>query len=298
MMRLPAWISHHLAALRLLIVMTVLLGLAYPVLVYGIGRIPGLSGPADGSLVTLHGKVVGSALIGQSFTDAKGAPLPQYFQSRPSVAGDGYDPTASGASNLGPENVVDTLPNPADRSDTGTPSLLSEVCARSLAVGAFEGVSGARPFCTATGVGAVLVVVRAGGVPTGRITAVYSVNQECPATPFVRSYRGVPVRCASYGTDYTALGFLTPVRGDAPAHPAVPPDAVTASGSGLDPQISVAYADLQAPRIARERGIPQQTVDALIGRYTSGRALGFMGEAAVDVLELNVALDRSYPYRS
>jgi len=163
-------------------------------------------------------------------------------------------------------------------------------------VGQLEGVSGARPYCTTDGVGAVLVVVRQGGVSDGRITAVYSVNQECPTTPFISTYGGVPVQCAKFGVDYTTLGFITPIRGNAPSNPAVPADAVTASGSGLDPQISPAYADLQAPRIARERGIGLATVQQLIKENTTGRALGFMGEPAVNVLKLNMALDALYPF--
>jgi K+-transporting ATPase ATPase C chain len=295
-MRTPRWISQHLAALRAVIVMTVLLGLLYPFAIFAIAQIPGLAHKADGSAVTVNGKRVGSSLIGQAYTDSDGNALPQYFQSRPSAAGDGYDPTATSASNLGPESVVDTLPDPSNKDDTGTPSLLSLVCGRSLAVGKLEGVSGARPYCTPDGLGAVLVVVRAGGVESGKVTAAYSVNQACPATPFVATYHGVPVQCAKFGTDYTTLGFITPIRGDAPAKSAVPSDAVTASGSGLDPQISPAYADLQAPRIARVRGIAPATVHQLIDKYTTGRALGFMGEPAVNVLQLNIALDKQYPF--
>ncbi len=289
-MRVPSWITNHLAALRILLVFTVLTGLAYPLAIYAVGRIPGLEDKANGSIVSVNGKPVGSSLIGQSFTDGSGKPLAQYFQTRPSEAGAaGYDPTSTSASNLGPENVVDTA--------SDKPSLLTQVCTRSLAVGTLEGVSGARPFCTPDGVGAVLVVVRAGGTPNGAVTAVYSVNQPCPAIPFMATYQGVTVRCAQSGTDYTKLGFVTPIRGDAPADPAVPSDAVTASGSGLDPDISPAYARLQAPRVAKERGMDLATLDKLIDTYTTPRALGFMGEPAVNVLELNMALDAQYPFQ-
>jgi K+-transporting ATPase ATPase C chain len=125
---------------------------------------------------------------------------------------------------------------------------------------------------------------------------VVSLNEFCPATPFVATYRGVPVECAQPGADY-ARGVVTAIRGDAPAHPAVPADAVTASGSGLDPQISVDYAHLQAPRIAKARGTGVAAVDALIDRYTAGRALGFIGQPAVSVLPLNLALDTQHPYQ-
>jgi K+-transporting ATPase ATPase C chain len=77
----------------------------------------------------------------------------------------------------------------------------------------------------------------------------------------------------------------------------VPAEAVTASGSGLDPQISPAYANLQAPRVARARNVPAGDVLAVIGRHTAGRRLGFLGEPTVNVLELNIDLDRRYPYR-
>ncbi|GIH11937.1 potassium-transporting ATPase subunit C [Rugosimonospora africana] len=295
-MRLPSWIAAHLTALRAVILFTVLLGIAYPLVLVGIGQIPGLAGRADGSLVTFKGAKVGSARIGQLFTDNSGNPLVQYFQPRPSAAGDGYDPTSTSASNLGPESVVDTLPNPADSSDTGTQSLLTQVCSRSLAVGKLEGVDGSRPFCTSDGIGAVLGVFHRDGA-TGPVTRAVSLNQACPAKPFIARYRNTPVECARFGADY-AKAVVTPIRGSAPARPRVPADAVTASGSGLDPQISVDYAHLQAPRIARERGTSVATVRRLIDKYTTGRALGFLGKPAVSVLPLNLALDRQFPKRA
>jgi potassium-transporting ATPase KdpC subunit len=294
--RLPPWLRQHVAAVRGLIVLTVIFGIGYPLLITAVAQLPGLRHRADGSLIHLDGKVIGSALIGQSFTDAHGNPIPGYFQSRPSVAGDGYDPTSTGASNLGPESISDTLPDPAVKGDTGTPSLLTAVCSRSRAVGALEGVNGRRPFCTANGVGAVLSVIRSHGL-TGPIVKVVSINQECPAVPFIRSYDGVAVSCATYGVDYRT-GSIVAVHGPGKAWPAnpVPPDAVTASGSGLDPDISTAYARLQAPRVARVRGLPLATVTRLVSTYTSSRTLGFMGEPAVNVLKLNAALDRiSHP---
>jgi potassium-transporting ATPase KdpC subunit len=296
MRRFPAFAQHG-TALRTLLLFTFALGFAYPLAITGIAQLPGLRAPAAGSLVTLHGRAVGSALIGQAFTDKHGNALVRYFQSRPSDAGSGYDPTASGASNLGPDSIVDTLGDPARAGsaagDGSSQSLLTQVCSRSLAVGRLEGVSGARPYCTRTGVGAVLAVFHR-HADTGPVTRVVSVNQECPATPFVRSYAGVRVQCAVFGADY-ARGVVTPIRGNAPETPAVPADAVTASGSGLDYQISPAYAELQARRVAQARGVGLAVVTTLIHRYESGRTLGFMGEPAVNVLELNIALDRQYP---
>ncbi|MFI7418613.1 potassium-transporting ATPase subunit C [Nonomuraea sp. NPDC049684] len=276
MERLPSWVRQHLAALRAVAVLTALLGIVYPLVTTGVAQAL-FHGHANGSLVEKDGRAVGSSLIGQSFTDADGNPVRKYFQSRPSAAGDGYDPTSSGASNLGPEDVVDTLPVAGEE---GRQSLLTQVCARSRAAGELEGVSGARPYCTPDGVGAVLKVFPDRAV---------SVNQACPATPFIPTYQGRKVECGKPGEDYAA-GRTVPVRGTAGA-PAVPADAVTASGSGLDPHISVAYAELQAPRVAKERGLDRAEVDRLIQRHTTGRALGFMGEPAVNVLDLNLALD-------
>jgi potassium-transporting ATPase KdpC subunit len=295
-MRIPSWITQHIAALRALIVLTIIVGIGYPLLITGIAQIPGLHGKADGSMVKTGNTAVGSALIGQLFTDDKGNALPQYFQSRPSAAGDGYDPTSTSASNLGPESVVDTLPDPSVKDDTGKQSLLTQVCTRSLTVGKLEGVDGSRPFCTSDGVGAVLAVVHAGGLPRGKVVAAYSVNQACPTVPFVSTYAGVQVQCARPGIDYSKLGVITPVRGNAPDKPAVPADAVTASGSGLDPQISTAYANLQAPRVAHTRGIDESAVETLIKKYTTNRSLGFLGEPGVNVLQLNMALDKQYPF--
>jgi K+-transporting ATPase ATPase C chain len=288
--RLPTSLRQHAAGLRILVVLTIVFGIGYPLVILAIAQIPGLQHRANGSLIHLDGKVVGSAVIGQSFTDAKGNPIPKYFQSRPS-AGD-YDPTASGASNLGPESIVDVLPNPKVKGDTGTASLLTQVCTRSLQVGALNGVNGRRPYCTADGIGAVLSVIRSHGL-TGKVVKVVSVNQACPARPFISSYDGVPVSCATFGGNY-AIGKIVPIHGPGKAWPAnpVPPDAVTASGSGLDPDISPAYAKLQAPRVAWVRGLPLQQVQQLVKSYTSERTLGFIGEPAVNVLQLNLALDR------
>lgn len=181
------------AAARVLGVMTVLLGLAYPLALTGFAQVV-VPGRADGSLVERDGVVVGSALLGQS-TAGDAA----YFQSRPSAAGDGYDPLASSASNLSPAN----------------PEFVAEVRRRIADVAAFDGV--------------------------------------------------------------------------APAD--VAPDAVLASGSGLDPHISPAYADQQVARVARTRDLPAATVRRLVAEHTAGRTLGFLGEPRVDVLALNLALD-------
>jgi K+-transporting ATPase ATPase C chain len=289
MERLPSWIRRHLAALRALLVLTLVTGAVYPLLVTGVAQAV-FNGNANGSIVGKDGKDVGSAIIGQNFTDADGDPVKKYFQSRPSAAGDGYDMESTAASNLGPEDIVDTLAVPGAKDadgnpDTGKQSLLTQVCARSKAVGELEGVSGARPYCTPDGVGAVLKVFPAVGTPNRAV----SVNQACPAAPFAVEYQGVKVECGKPGEDYSG-GRTVAIRGSAKA--VVPADAVTASGSGLDPDISVAYAALQTGRVAKERGLTPDEVKALIRENTTGRSLGFMGEPAVNVLQLNLALDR------
>lgn len=305
-------VRQHWAALRALLVLTVITGFVYPAVVWGVSFLPGLHAKAEGSIITTSGKPVASLLIGQSFTDKDGNPLPQYFQSRPSAAGTGYDPMASGATNLGPESTVDTPADPtkltpgADPSTAGfKPSLLTQVCSRSFAIGQLEKVDGSRPFCTGGGVGAVLSVIgpRDSSGMVVHPTKVVSVNEPCakagsaPTTVFQQFYEGVRVDCAQYGQDYSA-GQIVPIRGAASDHPAVPADAVTASGSGLDPDISPAYADIQVARVARARGITAAQVHDAISHNQHGRLLGFVGEPVVNVVQLNLELDRNYPVKS
>ena len=211
----PTSIRQYGAAIRTLLALTVLLGLAYPLAMTGIAQVA-FGDNADGSLVHAGGRTVGSDLVGQAFTrpvevngkaklDADGNPVveadPRYFQSRPSAAGTGYDPLSTSASNLGPENK----------------DLVDAVKQRRATAARLDGVR--------------------------------------PAD--------------------------------------VPADALQASGSGLDPHISPAYAREQIARVARERGLSEARVRALVSEHTQGRILGFLGEPRVNVLELNLALDRA-----
>lgn len=301
-MRYTTWFRQHLAAVRAVVVLTVVTGIVYPLTVFAVAQLPGLQDNAEGSLAYRAGKPVGSSLIGQSFTDGDGRALPQYFQARPSNSAPadgssphGYDPMNTSFGNRGPEDIVDTLsPDPAGART----SLLTTVCARSKAVGERESVPGARPFCTDGGAGAVLAVFgpRDADGEIGAPTRVVSVNQACPAVPFLPDYRGVSVVCAQPGENYSA-GSIIPIRGDAPAEPAVPADAVTASGSGLDPHISPRYAEIQIARVAAARHTTVEQIDEVVGAHTDGRTLGFLGEPRVNVLELNLDLDRRYPVR-
>ena len=236
-MKFSSFVRMHWAAFRALLVLTVITGLAYPLLIWLVAQLPGLHDKAEGSILTASGHPVGSRLIGQLFTDSGGNPLPQYFQSRPSAAGTGYDPTSSSASNLGPESIVDTPADPSQlaagksASDAGfKPSLLTQVCTRSAAVGQLEGLDGSRPFCTGGGVGAVLSVIgtRDARGNVAHPSRVVSVNEPCQSTqtPFLAIFEGVRVECAKYGEDYS-IGQMVPIRGAAPANPAVAADAVT-----------------------------------------------------------------------
>ena len=302
-MKLANLVRLHWAALRALLVLTLIVGFAYPALIWLVAQLPGLRDNANGSIIEVGGKPVGSRLIGQLFIDSDGNPLRQYFQGRPSAAGAGYDPLATGASNLGPESIVDTPGDPAKSPDDNgyKASLLTQVCRRSNAVGTLEGVDGSRPFCTGDGVGAVLSVIgprdERGNVVSP--TRVVSVNEPCASTttPFLPTYEGVRVECAKYGEDY-AVGQIVPIRGAGRTDPVVPADAVTASGSGLDPHISIAYANVQIPRVAKARGITEDQLRQAVRDNQDGRMLGFMGEPRVNVLALNLELDERYPVKS
>ncbi len=186
-----AWVS-----LRAMLVFTVVLGVLYPAAIWVIGL--AMPSQSNGSLVRQNGQVVGSSLIGQSFTDKKGNALPQWFQSRPSAAGAGYDGSASSGSNYGPENK----------------DLIAAIKQRQAAIEKSDGVT---------------------------------VEQ-------------------------------------------IPADAVTASASGLDPDISEAYALIQVDRVAAARGLSSDAVRALVEKHVDGRPLGYLGEPAVNVLLLNLAL--------
>jgi potassium-transporting ATPase KdpC subunit len=180
-------------ALRMTIVTAVVFGLVYPLAMTGIAQVV-FPGAANGSLVKVNGRVVGSSLIGQQFTGAK------YFQPRPSAAGSGYDGMASSFSNLGPTNA----------------KLIARIKA--------------------------------------------DVAKLVAANPGLKAG-------------------------------SIPVDMVTTSASGLDPDITVANARVQAPRVAAARGMSLASVLALVSRHTTGRQLGFLGEPRVNVLRLNLTLD-------
>ena len=177
-------------AIAILLTFTVITGVIYPVAVTAVAQVV-FPGQANGSMVVVDGKTIGSSLIGQAFDD------PKYFSGRPSAAGAGYDPTASGGSNL----------------SSTSKALIDAI--------------------------------------TARVDAERKANGNAP----------------------------------------VPIDLVTASASGLDPDISPAAADYQVARVAKARNMTEDQVRALVAKHTTQPFLGFIGAASVRVLELNLDLD-------
>jgi potassium-transporting ATPase KdpC subunit len=253
-----------LTALGMTIVMTVLCGLIYGFALTGFGQLV-FKNQANGSFVQENGRDVGSSLIGQAFTDSKGNPIPRYFQSRPSAATTSSSTdniTVSGASNLGPSNplLIGFIP--------GVNS-----------VGLDGKASATDPFATPADPYCVPVDTSHAQVPVTSPT----VNQKYAKNPdgtYVCDPNTVPERAIAYRTEFGLA-----------ANAQVPVDAVTASGSGLDPDISIANADLQAPTVAKARNLPLATVMGLIAADTTGRSLGVLGDPGVNVLNLNLALD-------
>jgi K+-transporting ATPase ATPase C chain len=182
--------KNLLISVLMTIVTTVLLGILYPLFVTGLAQVI-FPARANGQLIVRDGKIIGSHIIGQPFSG------PEYFHSRPSAAGSGYDAANSGGTNLAPTNKL----------------LISRV--------------------------------------EQDTAALHAENPDVP----------------------------------------VPVDLVTTSASGLDPNISIAAAEFQVPRIARARNLSVTQVRQLIASRTEGRQLGFLGEPRVNVVELNLALD-------
>jgi K+-transporting ATPase ATPase C chain len=246
-----------LAALVLTGIVAVTLGLIYPIAMVGIGKVA-FPWRADGSFVKVNGKVVGSALIGQNFLDKDGNALPQYFQPRPSAAGtSGYDPTASAASNLGP----------------GDARLVGNVPGLNIDTKTNPYANASDPYCVP-----VQATDKDGNDLTDKAgNSIYEKNKD---GTYVCSPNTVFERAMAYRQ-----------LNDLPSGTKVPVDAVTASASGLDPDISVANARLQAPRVAKARNLPVATVLDLVNKHTNDRQFGFLGEKTVNVLDLNLALD-------
>jgi len=233
----------------------------YPVLVWGASQLL-FSHQANGSLIEGGDrKIVGSEWLGQNFTSAK------YFQPRPSAAGTGYDAANSSGSNLGPTSkkfingTTKTIALPG--KETGKYETSDVVD--------FDGIKlRVLGYCEANGIA-------------------YELLKE-----------GKPVDQKTFKTEkgeYDQVKLITAFNEDPnpltiKAASPIPGDAVTASGSGLDPHISVKNALLQAPRVAKERNISVEIVKAEITRATAEPQFGILGEAGVNVLSLNLAIDK------
>jgi K+-transporting ATPase ATPase C chain len=240
--------------------LTIVLGFGYPLVVTGLATM-GFSRQAGGSAIYRGHTLIGSSLIGQGFTGGDGRPLLRYFQSRPSSAGAGYDASASAASNLGPTNP-----------------LLVGFVAGANSVGLDGRPSPENPF--ATGADPACVPLDPSGTPV-TVPTPGQRYERGPAGAYVCDPDTVPERAIAYR-------HLNGLAADTP----VPVDAVTASGSGVDPGISVTNALDQAPRVARVRHLALPLVVGLIRQDTQERQFGFLGEPSVNVLELNLDLDR------
>jgi potassium-transporting ATPase KdpC subunit len=247
-------------AIMLVAAFAVITGLIYPLAVWGIGQTT-MAWRANGSFIKRNGQVVGSALIGQSFLDKKGNPLTQYFQPRPSAAGAGYDATASAASNLGP----------------GDPRLVGFIPGFN-SVGPDGNPSATNPFATKDDPYCVPVDAQSGS----------PVTSPSPGQQYAKNTDGTYV-CDANTVPERAIAFRQ-ING-LPANASVPVDAVTASNSGLDPDISIANADLQVARVATARHLPQARVTALVAEHTDNRRFGILGERTINVVDLNLALD-------
>jgi K+-transporting ATPase ATPase C chain len=235
----------------MMLVMTVLTGLVYPAVITGISQIV-FRDQANGSLIVSNGQVIGSRLIGQNFTK------PEYFHPRPSAAGSGYDPTASGGSNLGPTSAK--LINGTTKIDEKKHEVVD-----------FDGIEDRLVhYCVDNDI---------------------PFDSSMPLDTFKDAQGNLDdVRLIKAFNDDKAPLVFTPKT-------PIPADAVTASGSGLDPHISPGNAQAQAARVAKARGVPVEQVQALVATHTDGRTLGFLGEPSVNVLELNLALDQSLAHK-
>jgi len=214
-MKFSGLLRQTWAGLRVMIVLTILLGIIYPLAVWGVSRVPGLQNQAEGSIITQNGKPVGSSLIGLNPVDpnAKNDPAnDKYFHTRASALATDY----SSGDNLG-LGANDDSSSAASNLGEANPTLVKQIAARKAFIAKREGVSPSQ----------------------------------------------------------------------------VPADAVTASGSGIDPDISPDYADLQIARVARVNGLTVAQVQQLVNENTDGRAIGFLGEPVVNVTELNLAVQKA-----
>ncbi len=290
-------------SLLFLIVFGILCCAIYPLAVWAIGQSV-FHHQANGSLVTdQDGNIVGSALIGQA------AAAPQYFHPRPSAAGNGYDASNSSGSNLGPisdkllNGATATQPAPAPTTQ-GADSQPATIPA-TLAAGSPPAATSVAPSVESLAFDGVRLRVIHYAVDNAIPFKLYNVKYDSAGKVVTK----IEVPLATYqdkdgNLNDIALVNAFPHVGDPPDRLAliaggfatpIPADAVTASGSGLDPQISPSNAVLQKARVAKARNMTEDAVQKLIDQYTDRPSLGILGDPGVNVLLLNMALDKVAP---
>jgi potassium-transporting ATPase KdpC subunit len=300
-------LGHIWSSIGVTIVLGIICCGIYPLLIWGIGQMF-FPIQANGSLLKKDGTptsddtvAVGSSLIGQNFS------APGYFHPRPSAAGAGYDATSSGGSNLGPlsdkliNGVTATQPAPPPASQPAATDPTATAAATSAATTAATSAASTQPVETLSFDGLRLRCIHY-AVDNNIAFKLYTVKAdgtriaEVPLSKFQDSSGNLidtalvdafphPQSDAADKTPLIAADFSTPI----------PSDAVTASGSGLDPHISPANAEIQAQRIADARKITKDKVMGLVHQYTDQPNLGFLGDPGVNVLRLNIALDQLAP---
>ena len=255
-------LSNFKTSVLATLMLAVIVSGAYPLIVWVFAQLL-FSHAANGSLIE-SGKdktVVGSEWIGQSFS------APEYFHSRPSAAGNGYDSTASGGSNLGP--ISSKFLYGDTKKDANNKDVVDN-----------DGIElRVLHFCDDN------------NIEYDAFTSSADSSGKTVETPAkVKDDKGNLLDDVKLITMFNDASAPVTIRARSP----IPVDAVTASGSGLDPHISRANADLQSKRVADARGVSVEQVKSLIDKNTDGASLGLFGEAGVNVLKLNLALNESF----
>lgn len=277
-------ITHLWKSIASMVVLLIICCGAYPLVIWGISQAifprqaNGSLVKKDGTTTTNDADAVGSSLLGQNFSPS----LPGYFQPRPSEAGNGYDPTSTGGSNLGP--LSDKLINGLTTSPTPPATQPAETLT-------FDGIRlRTIHYAVANNISFKLYSVRSDGtgdkipVPLSQYEdSSGNLNDIALVDAFPHPATDAPDRMTLIAGDFATL---------------IPGDAVTASASGVDPHISPANAEIQKNRIAAARGIKPDQVEALIAEHTDGPSLGIFGDPGVNVLMLNLALDAKYPIQA
>ena len=290
-------LGHIWASIGVTLVLGVVCCGLYPLVVWAVSQAVfpiqanGSLIKADGTFTTDDTQAVGSSLIGQSFS------APGYFHPRPSAAGNGYEGSNSGGSNLGPlsDKLINGAPAappaPATESATtggaGAAPAANPPAPASPPAPAFDGIRlRVIHYCVENGIAFKLYRIKPDGARVAEVplSAYQDKDGNLLDAKLVDDFPHPPTD-PEEKTPVIAADFAT----------LIPGDAVTASGSGLDPHISPENAALQAQRVADARKLAKNKVLELIGENTDRPSLGFLGDPGVNVLRLNIALDKVAP---